>query len=94
MMSLDSICASCQEPYQKTQPEQALCRDCLIAEIHRQAKEAGLHATIHRRSRMRGLRELAAMVVIVIAGAAVCLCFIGWIWQGIEVVRLILGGGK
>jgi hypothetical protein len=84
MMSLDSICAGCQEPFQKTQPEQALCRDCLIAEIHRQAKEAGLHATIHRYS---------AMVVLVIAGAATCLCFIGWIWQGLQVLRLIFGGG-
>jgi hypothetical protein len=39
------------------------------------------------------VRAFAATVVLFLAGCAVVLCLIGWIWQGLQVARLILGGG-
>jgi hypothetical protein len=87
MMSLDSVCARCGEPFQAASTEATFCNDCVRDGVRL------LHQELRRRRhpKLVFFGNLSAVVVLVLGCMAMLLIIIGWIWTGLEVVRRILG---
>jgi len=81
------ICVRCRQPFEGASAESCLCPDCM---------QEGVHLMRVATRRPRGvacrLGELGAFILLFIGCLACLVCFIGWLWQGIQTLRLIFGG--
>lgn len=88
-MKTMGVCARCGEPFTSTSANAALCPDCLRNGT-RLIREERLRREPTVAQQIGHVFGVAALVV---GCAASLLIFTGWIWNGIQALRLLLGGG-